>query len=73
MSARAERAEAERNAERERAERYRAALTEIISPPDANGPHENYGCLDLDEARQIATCALGDEDSFENMMREPGR
>ncbi len=36
----------------------RAALTEILSPPDANGPHEDYGCLDLHEARHIAECAL---------------
>ncbi len=36
---------------------YRAALEEILSPPDAS-KGEYYGCLDLHEARAIAADAL---------------
>lgn len=54
-------AETERDALARRVEDLRAALTEITSPPDANGPHEDYGTLDLDEAREIAKCALCDD------------
>lgn len=54
--------EVERDALREERWRLRAALEEILSDPTDDGPHPDYGCLDLHEARWIASTALRREE-----------
>lgn len=52
----------------EAVEGARAALEEILSPPDASNG-EYYGCLDLHEARATARDAL---ESFDGSGADPG-